>query len=346
MRIVCKFGGSSLASYREFKKVKKILNKDKDRDVVVVSAMGKNHIYHKKVTDELIDLFETKDAKIFYRLKKRYSLLVKKTKANIDLEYEFNLLERRLRDNDYDKVVAFGEYLCAKIFASYLNFEFVDATKLIYLDSNKNLNESKTKQAFERLVEKHNIVIPGFYGSTNGKDIVLLNRGGSDFSGAIACKYLGGECYENYSDVDGVYLCNPKIIKNKSHEKEISLVKLQRLVENGTQLLNLDCIKFLNQCKIVVKLKNTFAPYGRYTNIQKEQTHNNFVFSGFAYNDLSYFCVVCNKSIFKRYNDKYIFDIEYIEEDVFTFKSKKEDFKRVYRSLYRFLKKYKKKGLV
>ena len=136
-------------------------------------------------------------------------------------KYEFNLLERRLRDNDYDTVVAFGEYLCAKIFASYLNFEFVDAKKLIYLDSNKNLNESKTKQAFERLMEKHNIVIPGFYGSTNGKDIVLLNRGGSDFSGAIACKYLGGECYENYSDVDGVYLCNPKIIKNKSHEKEI-----------------------------------------------------------------------------------------------------------------------------
>lgn len=344
MRIVCKFGGSSLASYREFRKVKKILLKDKNRDVVVVSAMGKNHIYHKKVTDELIDLYETKDAKSFYRLKKRYSLLVKKTKTSINLEYEFMILEKALRDNDYDKVVSFGEYLCAKIFASYLNFEFVDASKLIFLDSNKNLNESKTKQAFEKLVEKHNIVIPGFYGSTNGKDIVLLNRGGSDFSGAIACKYLGGECYENFSDVDGVYLCNPKIIKNKSLEKEISLSKLQRLVENGTQILNLDCIRFLNHCNFVVKLKNTFAPYGRYTNVQKEQTHNNFVFSGFAYNDLSYFCVICNKRIFKRYQDKHIFNVDYIEEDVFTFNSKKEDFKKVYHSLYRFLKNIRKKG--
>lgn len=343
MRIVCKFGGSSLASYREFKKVKKILDKDKNRDVVVVSAMGKNNIYHKKVTDELIELFETKNSKIFYRLKKRYAILVKKTKTSIDLEYEFKLLERQLRNNDYDKVISFGEYLCAKILSSYLNFEFVDATKLIYLDNNKNLNESKTKLAFEKLVDKHNIVIPGFYGTSNGKDVVLLNRGGSDFSGAIVCKYLGGDCYENFSDVDGVYLCNPKIIRNKSLEKEISLAKLQKLVENGTQILNLDCIKFLNQCNFVVMLKNTFVPYGRCSQVVKEQTHNNFLFSGYAYNDLSYFCVICNKGIFKKYQSNYIFNVDYVEEDTFTFNCKRIDFKKVYRSLYRFLKKYKKK---
>ena len=202
MKIV-KFGGSSLADAQQFKKVKSIIESDSERKIVVVSAAGKRFKDDNKITDLLylchahIKYGVSIDS-IFNIIKDRYMSIKKELYLKTDLDYEFQVIRNTMSKDDVDYIVSRGEYLCAKLMAEYLGYDFIDAKDFIIFDYNGKVNLEKTKEEFLRLYPGHErVVIPGFYGSINKQKIKIMSRGGSDITGSILADILDADVYEN-----------------------------------------------------------------------------------------------------------------------------------------------------
>ena len=192
MQKVVKFGGSSLADSNQFKKVKAIIDADSSRRIVVVSALGKRNKQDYKITDLLYltgaHLKYGVDANsVFNIIKERYFEVKQDLNLDTNLDEEFNKIENEFSKNiDEDYLVSRGEYLAAKLMASFLGYTFVDAKDLIFFDYDGNINEFKTYDALQEVLKKfEKIVVPGFYGSYPDGKIHLLSRGGSDVTGSI-----------------------------------------------------------------------------------------------------------------------------------------------------------------
>ena len=234
MLVVCKFGGSSVSSSACFKQIKKIVESDENRKVVVTSAIGKASPDDNKVTDLLYLLYAHVKYKVNYdnilnSIKEKYFAIKNDLGLKIDLEKEFDNIIANLKLGE-DYLVSRGEYLTALMLSEYLGYEFVDAKDLIIFDYNGKVNYEKTYQTIAKRYDgSKKVLIPGFYGAYPNGDIKLFSRGGSDITGSIVARGIGAVKYENFTDVPGFYVANPKIVKNTKLIKEITYNELREL---------------------------------------------------------------------------------------------------------------------
>ena len=242
---VLKFGGTSMASLETLEKVSKIIKQDSSRRVVVVSAPGKRFDGDSKVTDLLYQ-------RNIEEVEKRFSEFS-------DLEDEFKIIRKKLKENcDDDYVASRGEYLMAKVLSEKLGFEFIDASELFKFKKRVFDIENTKKTIKNRLKDVKAVVIPGFYGANENDDIVTFARGGSDFSGAVIASALGASVYENWTDVDGVFMCNPKIVKNPKKLDTMTYDELRELSYMGASVLQEDCVFPIRDSGTKIHILNTF----------------------------------------------------------------------------------------
>ena len=285
---VCKFGGSSLASAEEFRKAKDIILSDKERTVVVVSALGKDKNDDNKVTDLLYLIFQHKkyhvDAKpLFDIVKGRYLQIEKELSLATNLEEEFAVLWDRLDNGEIDEeeLVSRGEFFSAKLMASFLGFDFVDSKGLIHFDYDKKVLEEETRESISKAKEAHErIVVPGFYGSYPNKKICLFSRGGSDVTGSYMAKGIKAGLYENFTDVSGFYMADPKIVSNPRRITQISYDELRELSYMGASVIHEETILPLMEDNIPLVILNTDHPEEGGTLIQKVTTARQHLITG------------------------------------------------------------------
>ena len=231
MKKVVKFGGSSLASARQFKKVADIIKSDKSRRYVVPSAPGKRSDKDEKVTDLLYACYDAvaegrSYKKILEKIKSRYMDIIDGLDLNLNLDHEFDRIEENfLAKAGRDYAASRGEYLNGIVAANFLGFEFVDAAEVIFFDENGNVESEHTnRELSERLEHVEKAVIPGFYGSKPDGTIKTFSRGGSDVTGSIVAKAIHADMYENWTDVSGVLVTDPRIVENPEVIESMSVL--------------------------------------------------------------------------------------------------------------------------
>lgn len=264
---VVKFGGSSLASASQFEKVGEIIRAEDSRRFVIPSAPGKRDAKDEKVTDMLYAAYDAislgKDyKKIFNKIKDRYNDIISGLSLSLSLEDEFKLIESEfLAGAGRDYAASRGEYLNGIIMANYLGFEFIDAAEVIFFDENDVFDADKTNEILgARLKDKENAVIPGFYGiDINGK-VKTFSRGGSDITGAIVARAIKADLYENWTDVSGFLVTDPRIVDKPEPIETITYRELRELSYMGASVLHEDAIFPVRAEGIPINIKNTNKP--------------------------------------------------------------------------------------
>lgn len=264
---VAKFGGSSVADVIQFKKVKSIIESDQTRRFVVVSAPGKRFETDTKLTD-LLYLCQTHVEhnlpwdQLFQVVRDRFTAMALSLGLPADapdLEREFETIREDLNGGaGADYIASRGEYLNALLMAHFLGFDFVDAAELILFDERGHLLEAETQQATRDALSKHECaVIPGFYGSMPCGRVKTFSRGGSDITGALLAKALGADVYENWTDVHGFLVADPRIVKNPEPIATISYQELRELSYMGAGVLHEDAIFPVRETNIPINIRNT-----------------------------------------------------------------------------------------
>jgi len=267
MKKVVKFGGSSLASARQFEKVGNIIRADKSRRFVVPSAPGKRNDKDEKVTDLLYQCYDAAEAgksykNILEKIKERYMDIISGLSLNMSLDEAFDTIEKNfLEKAGRDYAASRGEYLNSLIMAKYLEFEFIDAAEVIFFDEDGNFETELTDQVLsERLSRAETAVIPGFYGSKKDGTIKTFSRGGSDVTGSIVAKAIHADMYENWTDVSGVLVADPRIIKDPEVIETITYRELRELAYMGASVLHEDAIFPVRKEGIPINIRNTNKP--------------------------------------------------------------------------------------
>ncbi len=264
---VVKFGGTSLAEAKQFIKVAGIINSDSSRRYVVPSAPGKRYSADTKVTDMFYACYDAASrggdfSELFENIKKRYNDIIAELGLDLSLEDEFE----KIRNNfigraGRDYAASRGEYLNGKIVAKMLGFEFIDAADVIFFDESGKYDSKRTVPALrERLAYTEHAVIPGFYGSMPNDTIKTFSRGGSDITGSIVAAAVDADLYENWTDVSGFLLADPRIVDNPEVIKSITYKELRELSYMGATVIHEDAIFPVLQKKIPIRIKNTNAP--------------------------------------------------------------------------------------
>ncbi len=261
---VCKFGGSSLASGESFEKVKKIIDADKSRMVVVVSAPGKRFKDDIKVTDLLYIChahikYSVPFTDIFEQIKERYRLIHKSCGLTQDIEYEFDKIASSLnKKTSVDYIVSRGEYLNARLMAEYLGFTFVDSASWLVFNFNGKVDFERSYKNLSKIIEENpRVVIPGFYGVTPDGNIKTFSRGGSDITGAIAAAAINADMYENWTDVSGIMTADPRIVDNPRPIENVTFAELRELSYMGADVLHEETVFPVRQKSIPLYIKNT-----------------------------------------------------------------------------------------
>ena len=272
-----KFGGSSLASAEQFRKVRDIIFADKDRRYVVPSAPGKRFKEDTKVTDMLYACYEAaskgEDIKeIFGKIRERYDSIIAELGLDLSLENEYNKIEGALiHRTGRDYAASRGEYLNGKILAAYLGFDFIDASEVIFFRQNGTFDDEKTNDVLSAVLKRHEYaVIPGFYGVMPNDTIKTFSRGGSDITGSIVARASQSCIYENWTDVSGFLMADPRIIDNPRVIETITYKELRELSYMGATVLHEDAIFPVRYSKIPINIRNTNKPSDRGTFIVPE----------------------------------------------------------------------------
>lgn len=275
---VVKFGGSSLADARQFQKVADIILSDDSRRFVVASAPGKRFVDDIKVTDMLYDCYEkaTEGENFdteFQAIKDRYNGIIKELEIeDFTLDDEFEMIRgafSHMAGRDY--AASRGEYLNSKVLAKYLGFDFIDAAKYIFFDDAGKFDwETTSKKLAPKLAKTQKAVIPGFYGSVPNGTIKTFSRGGSDITGSIVARACNAKIYENWTDVSGFLICDPRIVNNPAPINTITYAELRELAYMGATVLHEDAIFPVRAAGIPVNIKNTNCPKDRGTMIVSE----------------------------------------------------------------------------
>lgn len=292
MLVVAKFGGSSVANSTQFKKVKEIvLSNDLEnyRNAVVVSALGKKEKGDSKITDLLYLLhahlkYNVPYDNIYEMIKTRFNKVKEDLELNIDLEKEFSELEKSLsKDIKEDYLVSRGEYITSKMMAEYLGYGFVDAADVIKFNYDGTINYELTYNLIEKsYIEQGKIVIPGFYGAYPNRTIKTFSRGGSDITGAIVAAALKASFYENWTDVSGILMTDPKIIKDAKTIKEITYAELRELSYMGASVLHEHTVFPVQRAHIPIKILNTNRPLDLGTIITEDCNDFSQIITGIA----------------------------------------------------------------
>jgi len=267
MSKVVKFGGSSLASAEQFKKVGDIIRGDKARKYVVPSAPGKRFSADTKVTDMLYGCYDLAEAgkdfkKELEAIEARYQEIIDGLGLTLSLADEFKTIEKNFKAKAGSNYAASrGEYLNGIIMANYLGYEFIDSATVIFFDENGNLDAEKTNGALSaKLKECKNAVVPGFYGAMPDGRVKTFSRGGSDITGSLVAKACKADVYENWTDVSGVLIADPRIIDNPKPIEIITYRELRELSYMGFNVFHEDAILPVRQQGIPINIKNTNAP--------------------------------------------------------------------------------------
>ena len=267
MRKVVKFGGSSLASAEQFRKVGKIIEADSDRRYVVPSAPGKRFAEDIKVTDMLYDCYQAAAkgedfTKKLAKIKERFNGIIKGLGLTLSLEEEFTTIEENFKNKVGDDYAASrGEYLNGIIMAKYLGAEFIDAAEGIFFDEDGDFEDKKTYKVLgKRLEGVECAVVPGFYGSMPDGSVKTFSRGGSDITGSVVARAVRADVYENWTDVSGFLVADPRIIDNPVTINTITYKELRELSYMGATVLHEDAIFPLRNAGIPINIRNTNRP--------------------------------------------------------------------------------------
>ncbi len=267
MRKVVKFGGSSLASAEQFKKVGAIIKADKERRFVVPSAPGKRNSADTKVTDMLYSCYDLAEAgkdfkKELQAIHDRYQEIIDGLGIKLSLDEEFKIIEKNFKEKAGTNYAASrGEYLNGIIMANYLGFEFIDAATVIEFDENGEFNADVTNQKLRKRLEGVDAaVIPGFYGAYADGRVKTFSRGGSDITGSIVARAIKANVYENWTDVSGFLIADPRIIHQPEGIETITYKELRELAYMGASVLHEDAIFPVRSEGIPINIRNTNAP--------------------------------------------------------------------------------------
>jgi len=264
---VLKFGGSSLADAAHFRAVADIVKAEPDRRYVVASAPGKRKSGDTKVTDLLYKCYELASneediTEVFDEIKARYNDIISELGIDLDLTENFEKIRNSLlHSSGRDYVASRGEYLNAMILAKYLGFDFIDAKKVIFFKENGAFDSEKTNDVLREYLLKHEYaVLPGFYGSMPNGTIKTFSRGGSDITGSIVARAASATIYENWTDVSGFLMADPRCIDNPKPIDKITYKELRELSYMGATVLHEDAIFPVRYSKIPINIRNTNCP--------------------------------------------------------------------------------------
>ena len=264
---VTKFGGSSMADAGQYRKVRDIVLADPGRRVVVVSAAGKRSGDDHKITDLLYlchahTLYGVDCSQIFEKITSRYIEIRDELGLDVDLETDFQELKKRLDKKrvSQDELVSRGEYYSAKLMAAFLGFKFVDAADWITFNLDGTVDKERSYGILRSKVQGNGVVIPGFYGSMPDGRIRTFSRGGSDITGALAAAALDARVYENWTDVSGILMADPRIVKDPLPIAEVTYDELRELSYAGAQVLHEGTIAPVREKGIPVNIRNTNEP--------------------------------------------------------------------------------------
>ncbi len=275
---VVKFGGSSLADAKQFKKVADIILSDETRRFVVASAPGKRYIEDIKVTDMLYDCYEKAAAgenyeKEFQMIKDRFNGIIKELDIkDFSLDEDFETIKAafaHMAGRDY--AASRGEYLNSKVLAKYLGFDFIDPAGCIFFDEQGKFDWETTKKKLEpKLKAVKKAVVPGFYGSMPNGTIKTFSRGGSDVTGSIVARAIQAKLYENWTDVSGILVCDPRIVNSPEPISTITYRELRELAYMGFNVLHEDAVFPVRAAGIPINIRNTNIPADQGTMIVSE----------------------------------------------------------------------------
>ena len=290
MKKVVKFGGSSLANAEQFRKVGDIIRSEEGRRYVVPSAPGKRFSGDTKVTDLLYACYD-KAAQgkefggIFQEIKERYYEIIRGLDLKLSLEEEFAQIEADFRAQaGTDYAASRGEFLNGKIMAAYLGYEVVDAASVIRFDKNGNFDGEKTDRLLgKRLSKCERAVIPGFYGAKEDGTVQTFSRGGSDVTGSLVARAVHADIYENWTDVSGFLVTDPRIVENPAVIETITYRELRELSYMGATVLHEEAIFPVRKEGIPINIRNTNRPQDKGTFIVESTCRKpRYVITGIA----------------------------------------------------------------
>lgn len=262
-----KFGGSSVAEAEQFRKVKAIIEADPSRRVVVSSAAGKRSKEDHKLTDLLYLChahlsYGVPCDDILNSISVRFAAIRDELGLEYDVEAEFRRLRSTLsRDTAVDELVSRGEYYTSKLLAEYLGFTFVDAMDCVFFGFDGQIDTERSYAAIAAALEKHGrILIPGFYGRSPTGRVKLMTRGGSDITGALAAAAVGADVYENWTDVSGILMADPRIVADPQPIPRITYGELRELAFMGASVLHEESILPVKEKGIALNIRNTNEP--------------------------------------------------------------------------------------
>lgn len=264
---VAKFGGSSLANATQFAKVKAIVNADSTRSVVVVSAIGKEAQSDHKITDLLYLIhahitYGVGVEDLFAEIETKHRAIHRDLKLSLDLDRLLNDSKASLNKSlEVDELVSRGEYLSAAMMADYLGYTLIDAKDCIRLNYNGSIDEEKTYRQIQVLLKQYpKVVIPGFYGALPNGKIKVMSRGGSDITGALCAAALDAEVYENWTDVSGILMADPRIVPQAKAIETLTFAELREMAFMGASVLHEESIQPVKAKGIPLNIRNTNDP--------------------------------------------------------------------------------------
>ncbi|MBO5841946.1 MAG: aspartate kinase, partial [Clostridia bacterium] len=280
---VVKFGGSSLADAEHFRKVAAIVKADPARRYVVPSAPGKRFSDDIKVTDMLYTCYQMirekksmQEVDEYYKnITERYDSIIRELGLDFDLSGEYDYIKNAmLHRPGRDFVASRGEYLSGLVLAKYLGFPFIDAENVIFFKENGAFDQEKTDRVLSaELAQYRHAVIPGFYGCAANGTVKTFSRGGSDITGSIVARAAGATLYENWTDVSGFLMADPRIVKDPATIETITYRELRELSYMGATVLHEDAVFPVRSAGIPINIRNTNRPEDKGTMIVSSTTH-------------------------------------------------------------------------
>ncbi len=267
-RVVTKFGGSSLADDEQFRKVRSILELEPTRTYLVPSAPGKRTPADEKVTDLLYQCCNLASEgrsieEPFSKIRERYLSIARNLHLKVDVEAELQEIEKGiLGGKNRDWCASRGEYLCGVLMADYLGWKFVDAAKGIRFRDDGTLDDGKTQELLSTLLgDGSPAVVPGFYGAREDGEVVTFSRGGSDITGALVARAVNADVYENWTDVSGFLMADPRVVDGPAEISSITYMELRELSHMGASVLHEDAMFPVRRAGIPTNIRNTNKPY-------------------------------------------------------------------------------------
>jgi aspartate kinase len=288
MAIACKFGGSSVANADQIKKIAKIIDADPQRKYIVVSAPGKRNPDDKKITDLLYLAHETakngiEPKEVLRLIRDRYDEIISGLGIELDLTSTFQQIAKVIGEESTDFAASRGEYLNGLVIAKYLNATFIDPFDHILIEADGQLNEEITYPSLSSALKgEGRYLIPGFYGRDTKGKVKTFSRGGSDISGAIVARAVQADIYENWTDVSGLLMADPRVVESPLAIPEVSYTELRELSYMGAQVLHDEAIFPAKALGIPVHIRNTNEPSHPGTKIVAQAKHRPFPVVGIA----------------------------------------------------------------